>query len=197
MIVHVIDDDDAARDSVAFLLGTAGFGTLTYESAKAFLDVLGSTKPGVIVSDLRMPEVDGLELLRRLNSQRVDWPVIIITGHGDAAAAIELIRAGALEFIEKPFNDDELLAIVRAAFAADRGVNDRVDLIKERLDGLSTTERRVGEALTDGRSNFEIAQSLGINQHLVEVHRANLLRKMGAKSLSHLVRAMILTDTRR
>ncbi len=193
MIVHVIDDDDAARDSVAFLLATAGFKPQNYDSAKAFLDQLASIEPGVIVSDLQMPEVGGVELLHRLNGHGVKWPVVIITGQGDAATAVDALRAGALDFIEKPFNDDELLTVVRSAVTADHGAPQGADLIKERLQTLSPAERRVSAALVDGQSNSAVAEALGINLRLVEVYRANVLTKMQAKSLSHLVRMMMLT----
>ncbi len=194
MIVHVIDDDDAARDSVGFLLAAAGFSPRTHVSAKAFLGELGGIEAGVIVSDLRMPEVSGLDLVRRLNGSGIDWPVIIITGQGEVGTAVESIKAGALDFIEKPFNDDELLAVVRSAFSADRFVLERLDLIKERLDRLSPTERRVAEALADGQPNFTIAETLEITPHRVEIYRANVLTKMQAKSLSHLVRMVMLAS---
>jgi two-component system response regulator FixJ len=194
MIVHVIDDDDGARDSVAFLLATAGFRPRTYESATAFLGELGSAEAGVIVSDWRMPEVNGLDLMRRLNHQRIDWPVIIITGQGDVGVAVESIKAGALDFIEKPFNDEELLAVVRSAFSADRFALERLDLIKERLNALSVTERQVATALTEGRPSFAIAEALAISPRRVEICRANVLTKMQAKSLSHLVHMMMLAN---
>jgi two-component system response regulator FixJ len=191
MIVHVIDDDDGARDSVAFLLATAGFRPRTYESATAFLGELGSAEAGVIVSDWRMPEVNGLDLMRRLNHQRIDWPVIIITGQGDVGVAVESIKAGALDFIEKPFNDEELLAVVWSAFSADRFPSERLDLIKARLDTLSAIERQVATALSNGQPNFTIAEALGISPRQVEICRANLLTKLQAKNLSHLVRMVL------
>jgi two-component system response regulator FixJ len=191
MIVHVIDDDDAARDSVAFLLETAGFRPQTYDSARVFLNGVGSAERGVIVSDLQMPEVSGLDLVRWVKDHRMDWPVIIVTGQGDVGVAVESIKAGALDFIEKPFNDEELLAVVWSAFSADRFPSERLDLIKARLDTLSAIERQVATALSNGQPNFTIAEALGISPRQVEICRANLLTKLQAKNLSHLVRMVL------
>ncbi len=120
-VVHVIDDDDAARGSLEFLLDTAGFRVRAYESAVVFLDQISELKPGCIVSDVRMPDITGLELLRRLRDQKIDWPVIIVTGQGDVSLAVESIKSGALDFIEKPYHDEELLGAVRVALAAGDG----------------------------------------------------------------------------
>jgi len=194
MLVHLIDDDEAARDATAFLLSAAGFDTRTYETAKVFLAKLPSAERGVIVTDLHMPEISGLELLRRLKGQ--GWPVIVITGSGELSAAIETLKEGARSLIEKPFDDEELLSEIRLAFAEGANSSDQkdVDAINDRLNKLSPTENRVARALPSGKSNGAIAQELGMPVRQVEVHRANILTKMQAKSLSHLLIMMIATS---
>ena len=193
-VVHVIDDDDAARDSLAFLLDTAGFCVRTYESAVVFLGQLARVEPGCIISDVRMPEITGLELLRRLRDQKIDWPVIVMTGQGDVTLAVESIKAGALDFIEKPYHHEELLGAVRSAVmdSSDAREEEKAE-VRERLAGLSPIEGQVLAALTAGQPNSAIAVELAISPRTVEVHRASILTKMQAKSLSHLVRMMMLS----
>ena len=193
-VVHVIDDDDAARDSLAFLLDTAGFCVRTYELAVVFLGELARVEPGCIISDVRMPEITGLELLRRLRDQKIDWPVIVMTGQGDVTLAVELIKAGALDFIEKPYHHEELLGAVRSAVmdSSDAREEEKAE-VRKRLAGLSPIERQVLAALTAGQPNSAIAVELAISPRTVEVHRASILTKMQAKSLSHLVRMMMLS----
>ena len=194
-VVHVIDDDDAARNSLAFLFGTAGFRPRTYESAIAFLDELGRAAAGCIISDMRMPGITGLELLQRLRNENIGWPLIVITGQGDVSLAVEAIKAGAADFIEKPFEDDVLLGTVRLALAAGNGAqNEEIAGIQERATTLSTAERKVLAGLTTGRLNTQIALELGISPRTVEIYRANILTKMQAKSLSHLVRMTIMAE---
>ena len=193
-VVHVIDDDDAARDSLAFLLDTAGFCVRTYESAVVFLGELARVEPGCIISDVRMPEITGLELLRRLRDQKIDWPVIVMTGQGDVTLAVESIKAGALDFIEKPYHHEELLGAVRSAVMDTRDAREEEKAeVRKRLAGLSPIERQVLAALTAGQPNSAIAVELAISPRTVEVHRASILTKMQAKSLSHLVRMMMLS----
>jgi two-component system, LuxR family, response regulator FixJ len=193
-VVHVIDDDDAARDSLAFLLDTAGFCVRTYESAVVFLGELARVEPGCIISDVRMPEITGLELLRRLRDQKIDWPVIVMTGQGDVTLAVESIKAGALDFIEKPYHHEELLGAVRSAVmdSSDAREEEKAE-VRGRLAGLSPIERQVLAALTVGQPNSVIAIDLAISPRTVEVLRASILTKMQAKSLSHLVRIMMLS----
>ena len=193
-VVHVIDDDDAARDSLAFLLDTAGFCVRTYESAVVFLGELARVEPGCIISDVRMPEITGLELLRRLRDQKIDWPVIDMTGQGDVTLAVESINAGALDFKEKPYHHEELLGAVRSAVmdTSDAREEEKAE-VRKRLAGLSPIERQVLAALTAGQPNSAIAVELAISPRTVEVHRASILTKMQAKSLSHLVRMMMLS----
>jgi two-component system response regulator FixJ len=193
-VVHVIDDDDAARDALGFLLSAANFSIRTYESAKAFLDAIPTTEAGCVISDVRMPEITGLELLRRLKGRGIGWPVIVITGQADVPVAIEAIKTGAVDFIEKPYDAEALLGAVR--FALSGHANDARDAqrteIQQKLATLSPHERLVLEALVEGRSNNSIADDLDSSVRTVEVHRANVMTKMQARSLSHLVRMTLL-----
>jgi two-component system response regulator FixJ len=193
-VVHVIDDDDAARDALAFLLSAADFSVRTYESAKAFLDAIPAAEAGCIVTDVRMPEITGLELLRQLKSREIGWPVIVITGQADVPVAIEAIKTGAVDFIEKPYDAEVLLGAVRFAFggqANDAREAQRTE-IQQKLATLSAHEWQVLEALVEGRSNNSISHDLGASVRTVEVHRANVMTKMQARSLSHLVRIRLL-----
>jgi two-component system response regulator FixJ len=193
-VVHVIDDDDAARDALTFLLSSANFLVRAYESAKAFLTEVPSSGTGCVITDVRMPEISGLELLRRLNSSGIGCPVIVITGEADVPVAIEAIKLGAVDFIEKPYDAEVLLGAVR--FALSGQANDGRDAqragIQQRLAALSPQERQVLRSLVDGRLTSAIAHDLGLNVHVVEVQRANVMAKMQAPSLSHLVRMMLL-----
>jgi len=193
-IIHVIDDDVAVRNSIAFLLETADLSARTYESAVAFL--AEEDRPaGCIVTDVRMPDMTGLELARRLRATGSAEPVIVITGHADVPLAIEAMRAGVLDFVEKPFDDDVLLASIRrvldqAAKATIAETERRA--FTTRLEALSPRERDVVEGLIKGHANKVIAFDLGISPRTVEVYRANAMTKMQAKSLSELVR-MVMT----
>ena len=193
--VHVIDDDEAVRDSLKFLLESAKFRTRTYESAVEFLSLLPEIKHGCIVTDVRMPGLSGIELLKELNARGKRLPVIVITGHGDVALAVEAMKSGAVDFLEKPCNDEAMLTAVQmalssAANAASRE-QDRTG-IREKLDTLSNRERQVLEGLVRGAANKTIAFDLGISARTVEVYRANVMTKMGAHSLSELVRLALL-----
>jgi two-component system, LuxR family, response regulator FixJ len=190
--VHVIDDDDAARDSLAFLLRTADVSVRTYPSATEFLAAASSgMKVGCVVTDVRMPQMDGLELLRRLRALELTIPVIVMTGHGDIPLAVEAMKAGAADFFEKPFRDDLMLAAVRRVLGLaqqDRAREAERDAVKERLATLSARERQVLEGLVAGKANKNIAFDLGISPRTVEIYRANVMTKMNAASLSELVR---------
>ncbi len=194
-VVHVIDDDEALRESLAFLLGTAHLAVHTYESATAFLDALPRADPGCIITDVRMPGISGVELLRRLKNLEAAFPVIVITGHGDVPLAVEAMKLGAVDFLEKPFEDDALIAAVQSALGRHehdaRRAAEKAETF-ERIASLSERERQVLEGLVAGNPNKTIAFDLGISPRTVEIYRANVMTKMKAKSLSELVRMALL-----
>ena len=194
-VVHVIDDDADVRQSLAFLLSTAGLAVRVHDSAVAFLKVLPEIKDGCVVTDVRMPGIDGLELQRRLGELERRLPVIVMTGHGDVPLAVEAMKAGAVDFIEKPFDDEVMLSAIRAALARqadDRERNARAAAIQERIARLSDRERDVLDRLVAGKANKVIAYELGISPRTVEVYRANVMTKMQADSLSELVRMALI-----
>ena len=190
-VVHVIDDDVDVRQSLAFLLSTAGLAVRVHESAVAFLNVLPGIQDGCIVTDVRMPGVDGIELQKRLKTANNTMPVVVMTGHGDIALAVEAMKEGALDFIEKPFDDEVMLAAIRTALARRSGEIERSSAdsqIQARIDLLSDREREVLDGLVAGKPNKIIAYDLGISARTVEIYRANVMTKMQADSLSALVR---------
>jgi two-component system, LuxR family, response regulator FixJ len=194
--VHVIDDDDAVRESLEFLLRTAKISVRTYDNAAAFLKVLPDDHLGCIITDVRMPEISGIELLRRLKELHVTMPVIVITGHGDVPLAVEAMKFGAVDFFEKPFDDDALLAAVRLAVDQQKNEGKRnieVGEIRAKLETLSNREREVLQGLVAGHPNKTIAYDLGISPRTVEIYRANVMTKMNASSLSDLVRMAIVS----
>jgi two-component system response regulator FixJ len=194
-VIHLIDDDEHVRRAVAFLLGTAGFAVRVHESALRFLETLEGLQPGCIVSDVRMPGMDGVELQRVLKEKGVNMPMIIMTGHADVALAVAAMKAGAVDFIEKPFDDENLLRAVRAAlarFEQSGETESEVGQIRFRVEALSDREKQVLDGLLAGHPNKTIAHDLSISPRTVEVHRASLMAKMGAKSLSDLVRMVML-----
>ena len=193
--VHVIDDDEAMRESLAFLLGAAGLQVRTYESALGFLDVAPNAEAGCVITDVRMPGLSGVDLLRRLRQLKIGIPVIVITGHGDVPLAVEAMKIGALDFLEKPFDDEVLLASVRSALNQlnqDQKRQAERNEIERRLAALSNRERDVLEGLVSGHANKQIAYDLGISPRTIEIYRANLMTKMQAASLSDLVRMALI-----
>lgn len=190
-IVHVIDDDDALRDSLAFLITSAGIETRTHDSATSFLAVLPRDVSGCVITDVRMPGMSGVELLRELKRLAPTLPVIVMTGHGDVPLAVEAMKLGAFDFIEKPFDDDTLLnSVTRALGQHEQDSKRDADRAKthERLTLLSARERQVLDGLVLGHANKIIAFDLGISPRTVEIYRANVMTKMEAASLSDLVR---------
>ncbi len=190
-VIYVIDDDDAVRQSLEFLLKTASFTARGFDSAKAFLDVLPQGGSGCVITDVRMAGMTGIELLRHLKEIEIDLPVIVVTGHGDVSLAVEAMKIGAVDFLEKPFDDKLLLTAVRSALAGNALAAERkmqIAELQEKLDTLSTRERQVLEGLVAGKANKIIAFDLGISPRTVEIYRANVMTKLNANSLSDLVR---------
>lgn len=193
-MVHIIDDDAAVRDSLAFLLQSIRIAATVHESGTAFLAKLTNEQTGCIITDIRMPDISGIDLLRRVKELKVPMPVIVITGHGDVPLAVEAMKLGAFEFLEKPFDDEAIIAAVRLALdrskQSGKASADRAEL-KGRLASLSSREREVLDGLIAGHANKVIASDLAISPRTVEIYRANVMTKMQAGSLSELVRMAI------
>ena len=202
-IVHVIDDDEAMRDSLEFMLDAAGLTARSWHSAIGFLAALPELAPGCIVTDVRMPDMTGLELVQQLKALGRTDPIIVITGHADVPLAVESMKAGVIDYIEKPFDNQRLLAAVRAALSrapAEGGSPEDDAVVRDisgRLASLSTRERQVLDGLVAGHANKVIAYDLDISPRTVEVYRANVLTKMRARSLSELIRLAIAAEPAR
>ena len=193
-LVHVIDDDEAVRESLSLLLETAGLSVRTYASATAFLDAVPTLSVGCVLTDVLMPGLNGLELQRRLIQLGIRLPVIVMTGHGDVPIAVEALKAGAMDFLEKPLDDVQLLAVVSSALAASEQIREKAMVmagIVQRLASLTPREREVLDHLVTGQPNKVIAYNLGASPRTIEVHRSRVMEKMGARSLSELVRMVI------
>jgi two-component system response regulator FixJ len=193
-LIHVVDDDEAVRDSLGLLLESAGFAVQTYDSAIVFLNALPKLGVGCVLTDVRMPDLDGLTLQRRLTELGVRLPVIVMTGHADVPIAVDALKAGAADFLEKPFDDAQLLAAVSNALAASQRTHEEaaaVATITARIASLTPREREVLDRLVAGHPNKTIAYDLGSSPRTVEVHRARVMEKMGARSLPELVRMAI------
>lgn len=196
-VVHIVDDEEAVRNSLAFLLTSAGFAVRVHQSATEFLAVAPNVTNGCLITDLRMPDIDGLELLKRLRAADVMLPTIMVTGHGDIQMAVEAMKNGAIDFIEKPFSDDVLIeSITRATQRAAEQVQRTAtaDLVRQRIATLSDRERQVLKGVVAGQLNKTIAAELGISPRTVEVYRAGLMGKMQARSLADLVRMAMDID---
>ncbi|MFG1351241.1 response regulator FixJ [Xanthobacter autotrophicus] len=197
-VIHVIDDDEAVRESLAFLLATAGHTVQTHASARHFLDAgMPAADPSMscIITDVRMPDMTGIDLLQHLQEKGSSVPVIVVTGHGDVPLAVEAMKLGAADFLEKPFDDVAILDTVKSALARREKAyqHDALrDQVAERIAALSQRERQVLECLVAGQANKTIAYELGISPRTVEVYRANVMTKMKAQSLSELVRMALL-----
>ena len=189
--VYVIDDDPAIRDSLDFLLGAAGFSVRAFDSGQVFLDQLAKLEHGCVVTDMRMPGIDGMELLRRVNSGARKLPVIVMTGHGDVPLAVEAMKLGALDFLEKPFEDDRLIGMIETALSGQQNGSKSEAAMADmaaRVASLTQRERQVMQGLVTGQSNKTIAREYNISPRTVEVYRANVMTKMQAGNLSELVR---------
>jgi two-component system response regulator FixJ len=194
-VVFVVDDDEAVRNSLRLLLKSIGMPAVAYASAEEFLAGYDDEQPGCIVLDVRMPGMSGPELQDELNRRGALIPVIFITGHGDVPMAVEAMRHGAVDFMQKPFSDKDLVGRIQLAMAADRRNREAIgakDQIRARIAALTPRERQVLDLVTQGKSNKVIAGDLGASQRTVEIHRSHVMEKMGANSLAQLVRMTMI-----
>lgn len=194
-VIHVVEDDQPMRDSLVVLLEEAGYKVRAYTAAEELLAIGIPTEQGCVVSDVRMPGIDGLTLLRRLRAAGSALPLILITGHGDISMAVTAMKAGAFDFLEKPFEADALLAAIEAALrlrSSDANAED-AETARRRLEKLTSREYEVLDHLVAGKSNKEAAAKLGISPRTVEFHRAHIMEKTGAKGLPELVRLWLAT----
>lgn len=192
--VFIVDDEEAVGDSIAMLLRSVGLTTRRYTDARRFLEEYRPEQPGCLLLDVRMPKLSGLEVQQELVRRHVTLPVIFITGHGDVPMAVEAMRAGAIDFIQKPFNDDELIRRVQKALeedASEREVLNRRAEIERRWAELTPREREIARRIADGQANKVVAAELDISARTVELHRARILQKMGVRSVAQLVRMLI------
>jgi FixJ family two-component response regulator len=192
--VFVVDDDDAVRTSLRLLLKSVGLPVETFGSAQEFLDAFDADRAGCLVLDIRMPGMSGLELQQKLNEIHAITPIVFITGHGDVPMAVEAMQHGAVDFIQKPFRDQDLIDRINQALERDKenraGLKER-DAIRRRMEQLTPREREVLDLVTQGKANKVIAGDLNVSQRTVEIHRARVMEKRGASSLAHLVRMVI------
>ncbi|MEQ1616748.1 MAG: response regulator FixJ [Terricaulis sp.] len=194
-IVHIVDDDAAMRDSLAFLLSAEGLASRLYDGAAALLARVGELEPGCVVTDIRMPVMSGMELITQLRQRGVTHPVIVLTGHADVPLAVQAMKAGVADFLEKPFDDVVLLRALRAALAQGQTEVSRLSQhaeISARAALLTKREREVFQAIAGGDSNKTAAIRLGISPRTVEIYRANVMEKMKAQTLSELVRMSLM-----
>jgi two-component system response regulator FixJ len=192
--VFVIDDDEAVRTSLRLLLKSVGLPVETYASAQEFLDQFDGERAGCLVLDIRMPGMSGLDLQQKLTSLHSITPIVFITGHGDVPMAVEAMQAGAVDFIQKPFRDQDLIDRINRALDTDRANRAELrerDEIRRRMAQLTPREREVLDLVTQGKANKVIAGDLNVSQRTIEIHRARVMEKMGATSLAHLVRMVI------
>ena len=198
-VVFIVDDDEAVRGSLRLLLKSVGLVPAALGSAREFLHKYDPAQPGCLVLDVRMPEMSGLELQEQLNVLGAVIPVIFVTGHGDVPMAVEAMQAGAFDFLQKPFRDQDLIDRIQRALEKDRAnravLNERT-LIRQRLESLTPREREVLNMVASGKPNKIMASDLGVSQRTVEIHRARVMEKMGANSLAQLVRMIMDLDAK-
>lgn len=193
-IVYIVEDDEAVRDSLSLLLQSEGLAVQAYDRATAFLEDWRPDMAGCLVLDIRMPEMDGMELQEALIRRGSDLPIIFVTGHGDVPLAVEAMRQGAVDFIEKPYHEEQLLEKIRAALASNaetRQVREEKQVILDRLAELTPREREIMDRMIEGQANKVIAIELNISQRTVEIHRSRVMHKMGTHSLAQLVRMVL------
>jgi two-component system response regulator FixJ len=192
--VYIVDDDSGVRSSIRVLMKSVGLPAMPYASAREFLDAYHPNSPGCLVLDIRMPGMNGLELQELLNGKGAVIPVIFITGHGDIPMAVEAMRHGAFDFLQKPFRDQDLIDRIQQALARDTETRQSLrehGRIRTRIASLTPREREVLDLLTSGKANKMMAQDLGLSQRTVEIHRAHVMEKMEAKSVAQLVRMVM------
>lgn len=197
-VVFIVDDDEAVRDSLRLLFKSVGLVSKTYHSATDFLEAFDPEQPGCLVLDVRMPGLSGLDLQRELTEKHAILPIIFISGHGDIPMAVKAMRDGAVDFIQKPFRDQELIDRIHEALKLDaenRVQIEQYDAIRLNFEKLTAREREVLDSVIKGKANKVIAADINVSQRTVEVHRANGMEKMQAKSVAHLVRMMMTLES--
>lgn len=195
--VYIVDDDAVVRDALKLLMESVGLQVAAFASAQEYLDQFDADQAGCLIVDVRMPGISGLDLQARLAAERIHPPVIIITGHGDVPMAVRAVQAGAVDFLEKPFNNQAMLDSVHHAIEMDakrRGESSRLQEIEERYDSLTPREKEVLQLVIEGKRNKNIAFDLDISQSTVEVHRSRVMEKMQARTLSDLMRMTMAMD---
>jgi two-component system response regulator FixJ len=192
--VFVVDDEEPVGDSIAMLLRTVGLTARVFRDPRRFLEEYRPEQPGCLLLDVRMPQLGGLEVQQELVRRNATLPVIFITGHGDVPMAVQAMRAGAVDFLQKPFNDDELIRRVQKALeqdAHDRELLQRREELERRWKELTPREREIAARIADGQANKKVASELGISVRTAELHRARILQKMGVRSVAQLVRMLV------
>lgn len=194
-MVYIVDDDDGMRRALSVLMTTVGYQPAAFAGPREFIAKHDPSQPSCLVLDVRMPEMSGLELQQQLNRSGSMLPVILISGHGDIPMAVQAMKDGAFDFLQKPFRDQELLDRINGALKLDaenRASTDRLADLKQRSDSLTPREREVMASVVDGKANKVIAIDLGLSERTVEIHRANVMEKMGARSVAHLVKMHLM-----
>jgi len=194
-VVYIVDDDDGMRRALTLLIGTIGYQAVAFARPREFLEKYDPAQHGCLVLDVRMPEMSGLEVQQHLNRSGSMLPVILITGHGDVPMAVQAMKNGAFDFLQKPFRDQDLIDRINAALKQDaenRAALEKHADIKRRFESLTPREREVMALVVDGKPNKVIAIDLGLSERTVEIHRANVMEKMGARSVAHLVKMNLM-----